>query len=148
MPALIRIVIGLILLVSGFEKAMNPHQNFLYVIQAYQMFPPWAEKLAALTVPWVELLVGLFMVLGLWVIWALKGSLLLFGAFVVIVSQALLRGLPIDQCGCFGEFLHVPPSYILVFDSLVVLALAWLLRNPSHVYKLSLDDYFNKKSLS
>jgi uncharacterized membrane protein YphA (DoxX/SURF4 family) len=139
MLVFLRIVIGLVLLVSGFEKVLSPYQNFLYVIQAYQLFPSWLEKIAALSVPWAELIIGLFMVLGLWLNWALKGSLLLFVCFIVIVGQALLRGLPLDQCGCFGESIHILPQHIIIFDSFVLLTLFWLIRNPAKVNILSLD---------
>ena len=150
MLTIIRIFIGLVLLVSGFEKLMSPYQNFLYVIQAYAMFPllpgipGWSpsglEKLAALSVPWVELMAGIFLSLGLWTDWSLKGALLLFGSFIVIVGQALLRGLPIDQCGCFGENIHILPQYIIVFDSVMLLSIFWLLRHPSKTKIFSLDN--------
>lgn len=142
MCAALRIFIGLVLLISGIEKVISPYQNFLYVIQAYQFLPGVLEKAAAIIVPWVELIVGLFMVLGLWLNWSLKASLLLFLSFVIIVGQALLRALPIDKCGCFGEAIHIPPMYILVFDSLVILVLAWLLMRPAKTLRLSLDTRF------
>ena len=142
MAVFLRIFIGLVLLVSGFEKLMSPYQNFLYVIQAYEMLPASLEKLAALSVPWIELLGGIFMLLGLWLNWSLKGSLLLFASFIVIVGQALLRHLPIDQCGCFGENIHIPPHYIIIFDSFMLLILFWLIRHPSKTRVFSLDQYF------
>lgn len=143
MSVFLRILIGGVLLASGVEKALSPYQNFLYVIQAYQLFPSWLEKIAAIGVPWVELLVGLFLILGLWIRISLQMALVLFGCFVVIVSQALFRGLPIDQCGCFGENIHIPPQVILVFDSCVVLVLSWLLKNPSQIHRFSLDSKFS-----
>jgi uncharacterized membrane protein YphA (DoxX/SURF4 family) len=142
MAVFFRVFIGLVLLASGFEKLLSHYQNFLYVIQAYEIFPAWLEKTAALSVPWVELLIGLFLVLGLWLQWSLKGALVLFGCFIVIVGQALLRHLPIDQCGCFGEAIHILPQYILVFDSLMLLILFALISQPAKTQVLSLDKYF------
>ena len=143
MAAFLRVFIGLIFLVSGFEKVISPWQNFLYVIQAYQLFPVWLESVAAITVPWAELMAGIFMVLGLWLEISLKASILLFASFVVIVGQALLRHLPIDQCGSFGASIHILPRHIIVFDSFMLLIAFWLLRHPSQVKRLSLDKYFN-----
>ena len=143
MAVFLRIFIGLVFLVSGFEKVISPWQNFLYVVQAYQIFPVWLENLAAITVPWVELMVGVFMVLGLWLDISLKASLLLFASFVVIVGQALLRHLPIDQCGCFGESIHILPQYIIVFDSFMLLATFWLMRHLPQAKRFSLDQKFN-----
>ncbi|MBI3602028.1 MAG: DoxX family membrane protein [Candidatus Omnitrophica bacterium] len=143
MAVCLRLFIGLVLLVSGFEKLISPYQNFLYVIQAYQMFPSWMETAAALLVPWVELMVGIFLVLGLWLKRSLKGAVILLACFIIIVGQALLRHLPLEDCGCFGEAIHIPPQGIMVFDSLMLLSAFWLLRYPSKVKGLSLDKYFN-----
>ncbi len=139
MAALLRIFIGSIFLVSGLEKLISPYQNFMYVIQGYELFPSWMEKLIAVTVPWVEVFVGIFLVVGLWINLSLKGALLFFGCFIIIVGQALVRRLPIDQCGCFGESIHIPPQYILVFDSFMLLTVFWLLRNMTKAQRFSLD---------
>jgi uncharacterized membrane protein YphA (DoxX/SURF4 family) len=141
MAVFFRIFIGLILLGSGFEKLMSHYQNFLYVIQSYQAFPDWFEKAVAIGMPWIELLIGLFLVLGLWLNWSLKAALILFAGFIAIVAQALLRHLPIDQCGCFGEAIHILPQYIMVFDSFTLLILVWLIRQPQ-THAWSLDKYF------
>ncbi len=143
MAVCLRLFIGLVLLVSGFEKLISPYQNFLYVIQAYQAFPSWMETAAALAVPWVEFITGIFLVLGLCLNWSLKGAVVLFACFIMIVGQALLRHLPLEDCGCFGEAIHIPPQGIIVFDSFMLLATFWLLRHPSHVNRLSLDKYFS-----
>ncbi|MEI7998294.1 MAG: MauE/DoxX family redox-associated membrane protein [Candidatus Omnitrophota bacterium] len=140
---ILRIFIGLVFIVSGFEKVISPYQNFLYVIQAYQLFPSWMETWVAMIFPWVELMIGIFTFLGLWLDLSLKGALLFFGCFVVIVGQALLRHLPLDQCGCFGEAIHIPPQTILVFDSFMLLSVFWLMRHFSKAKILSLDRHFN-----
>ena len=146
MAVILRIFIGSILLVSGLEKVISPYQNFMYVIQGYEFLPSWMEKIVALSMPWAELIVGIFLVLGLWIQFSLKAAMLLFAGFIVVVGQALIRSLPIDQCGCFGESIHIPPKVIIVFDSFMLLVTMWLLRNPSKVNRCSLDKskYFLK----
>lgn len=144
MLAAIRIAIGLIFLVSGFEKAVAPYQNFLYIIQAYQALPAWQEVWVARLFPWFELLLGLFLTLGLWVPRALLYALMTFAIFIIVVGQALLRGLPLDQCGCFGELLHVPPQAIIVFDSALLLLTLFLLRYPQRAQLWSLDRHLEK----
>ncbi len=140
----LRLLIGLVFLVSGAEKIMGHYQNFLYIIQAYEVLPGWAEELTARFFPWIELFTGIFLVLGLWVPWALRSALLMFAGFIVIVGQALLRGLPLEQCGCFGELIHVPPQVIIVCDSAALLFTAFLLRHPLKARAVSLDRYFEK----
>ena len=139
---MLRIVIGLVFLVSGFEKVVSPYQNFLYVIQAYQLLPGWGQELTARLFPWMELFIGIFMVLGLWTQGAAKAVLLMLAVFITVVGQALLRGLPVDQCGCFGEMVHISPSKVIVLDSGLLLLTVFLLRYPSKTAQLSLDKFF------
>src|SRR5580704_16918843 len=121
MWVLLRLIIGSIFLVSSLGKLFSPYQNFLYVIQAYQLLPSWAETFTAQVFPWIELMVGVFVLLGLWTAWALKGAGTLFGIFIVVVGQALIRGLPLENCGCFGEWVHLKPQTVIVMDSVCLL---------------------------
>lgn len=144
MLAILRIVIGMVLLVSGVEKTISPYQNFLYVIQTYAMLPSFWENVVAVVLPWIELIVGVMLVLGLWVPISLKGGLVIFALFVVVVGQALLRGLPIDQCGCFGELIHLAPTTVIIFDSMTILVLYILIRNITQTSRFSLDGFFRR----
>src|SRR5277367_3009243 len=140
---LLRILIGSIFIISGLGKLLSPYQNFLYVIQAYQLLPSQGEVLVAQILPWIELIVGVFVLLGLWTAWGLRGALVLFGIFVVVVGQALIRGLPLENCGCFGEWIHLKPQTVIILDSLSLLLTLLLLRNLSYVKKISLDSLFD-----
>ena len=144
MYLILRVIIGSIFIVSGLGKLLSPYQNFLYVVQGYQLLPSWGEVLVAQAFPWIELIIGVFVLLGLWTHWALRGALCLFGIFVVVVGQALLRGLPLESCGCFGEWIHLKPQVVIVMDSVSVLMIVLLLRNISHTMTCSLDSYFDK----
>ena len=76
---------------------------------------------------------------GLGVAWTLA-------TFLVVVSQALLRRLPITECGCFGGLLAFPLHVVLVFDLrlLAVVAVLWLHRAKSA--RSSLDSYFAQQA--
>ena len=140
---ILRIIIGSIFIVSGLGKLLGPYQNFLYVIQAYQVLPSWAEVLTAQIFPWIEFFVGIFVLLGLWTSWSLRGALVLFGVFVVVVGLALIRGLPLESCGCFGEWIHLRLQSVIIIDSASFLLTLLLLYNIPQTRKLSLDSYFD-----
>ena len=141
---ILRFVIGGIFIVSGFSKLLSPYQNFLYVIQAYQLLPSQGEVLTAHIFPWIELITGIFVFLGLWTSWSLRGALVLFGIFVVVVGQALIRGLSLENCGCFGEWIHLKPQTVIILDSTSLLVTSLLLRNVTLTRKFSLDSYFDR----
>ena len=126
---LLRVIIGGIFLGAGIGKLLSPYQNFLYVIQAYQILPSGGEVLLAQVFPWIEAIVGIFVILGLWTSWGLRGALVLFGVFVVVVGQALIRGLPLENCGCFGGLVHFKPQTVMIMDSAGLLLTTLLLRN-------------------
>jgi len=57
--------------------------------------------IAALVLPWLEILAGAFLIAGVWKRGAalVVSGLLVF--FVVLTAVTMLRGLDVD-CGCFG----------------------------------------------
>jgi hypothetical protein len=57
--------------------------------------------LLAVTLPWVELFCGLFLILGLFVRSSALIVSLMFFVFSIALSAAVVRGIDID-CGCFS----------------------------------------------
>lgn len=142
---LLRIIIGTVFLVSGFEKVIGPYQNFMYVIEGYDVFSPLMQEYIAKILPWMELIIGLFLVLGLWIQVSLKITALMIAGFIIIVSQALVRGLHLGECGCFGELISLPLHVVALLDS-TLLALTFLCSYRINKTTLfSLDFYFNSE---
>ena len=139
-----RILIGCLFIVSGFEKLIGPYQNFLYVVQSYEFLPTLLEEMVARTLPWIELFLGVFLVVGLWLKWALRSIGMVIFLFILIVGQALLRKLPIDECGCFGGLISLPLYAVLIFDSMLFLLTGALLKQEKRINIFSLDQYFRK----
>ena len=96
-----RIVLGLLFLLSGFDKIQRPY-TFLYSIYDYGILGPKAGLLTAITLPMIEILTGLFLIGGLLLSGSFLVSTLLLGLFTLVQSLAALRGLNID-CGCFSS---------------------------------------------
>ncbi len=139
---LIRIFIGLIFVISGTEKLLSHYQNFLYVIRGYDIVPAPLDEWVARFFPWSELLLGVFTILGLWTLWALRGLLVSTAVFLCVVGQALWRNLPIEKCGCFGELVSIPLPTILLMDSILWIFIAYLIIRMERTNRCSLDEYF------
>ncbi len=134
-------VIGSVFVISGFEKLIGPYQNFLYVIQNYSFLPLSLAEIVARLMPWVEFFLGIFLVLGLWLKWTLRAVMALLLMFMVVVIQALIRNLPIDECGCFGALIAFPLPVVLAFDA-AVFVLTWFLSfRMEEAERCSLDRY-------
>ena len=138
----LRFFLAALFIISGGEKALGPYQNFLYVVQNYEIFPPFLEEIIARALPWVELFLGIFLLLGLWLKAALRGSFVLFAGFVMVVSQAMVRDLPITECGCFGALISFPLYVVLIFDTTMFFVTLLLIRKFDAVSSLSLDKRF------
>ena len=140
----VRILFGCLFIVSGFEKLIGPYQNFLYVVQSYEFLPTLLEEMVARTLPWIELFLGVFLVVGLWLKWALRSIGMVIFLFILIVGQALLRKLPIDECGCFGSLISLPLAGVLIFDGTLFLITGLLIKQEKHTRFCSLDQHFSQ----
>ncbi len=94
-----RLVLGVVFIYASLEKIQNP-AGFAQAIYNYRMVPEALINIMAIVLPWLELICGVLIIVGVFV----RGSALLIGAmlavFIVALSSALLRGLDIS-CGCF-----------------------------------------------
>ena len=116
----------------------------MVIVQGYQLLPPLLEDIVARVVPWLEVLLGIFLLLGLWLNWALRTCLALFAVFIFFLSQAIVRGLPLEDCGCFGEILTLKLPVTLVIDSLLFVLTLFLLRHTEEASPFSLDRYYRE----
>ena len=137
-------IIGGFFVISGAEKLIQPYANFLYVVQNYDVVHGGLAELAARCVPWIELFCGLFMIFGLWLNIVLRISWLMPIVFMGVVSQAIIRKLPIHECGCFGELASIPLPIVLLFDSFLLIMITILIFFKKRTSSLSLDSYFFK----
>ena len=94
------IALGLLFIIASIPKIVDP-PSFAHMIYNYKILPWSLINPMALFMPWLELLCGLALVLGIWKGTArtiIAGMLLVF---IVAISINLIRGNPID-CGCFN----------------------------------------------
>lgn len=139
---ILRFLLAFLFIFVGAQKILEPYQNFLYVIEAYDVFPAWMAAVIARTLPWIEVFLGVFLLLGLWTRYAVVGVTVLMAGFWLIVGQAVLRRLPIEECGCFGGALAMPLWGTMLFDTILLLACIHLLKHPKDASRWSLDARF------
>jgi uncharacterized membrane protein YphA (DoxX/SURF4 family) len=94
-----QIVLGAVFVAAALPKIADP-PGFAEAIWNYQLAPPWLVHPAALTLPWLELLCGLALCLGLWTRAAAAWVSTLLLVFLAALSLNLARHHPVD-CGCF-----------------------------------------------
>ena len=94
----IRIIMGLVFIYASFDKIIDPN-SFSQNIHNYGVTPIYLENIIALILPWMELFVGLGLIFNIKYEASLNISIALIVAFILLISQAYLRGKSID-CGC------------------------------------------------
>ena len=95
-----RIALGGIFLYASVDKILKP-QAFAEAVYNYQILPEGVVNLAALVLPWVEVLIGICLIGGFW----LPGATLLGTGLLTVFIGALVfnqaRGIDV-HCGCFS----------------------------------------------
>jgi putative oxidoreductase len=125
--ALVRIALGGLFIFAGATKAYDPG-TFAMEIQRYNLIPWLPGALAAVYLPWLEILVGALLVVKRFE----RGALLLITCLLLVFTFALasatVRGLGID-CGCFGKaFAATGTIFPLVRNVLLLVAASLLWR--------------------
>lgn len=94
-----RLMVGGVFIYAAIYKIADP-LTFANAIWNYHLAPVSLINLTALILPWVEMLAGLGLILGIFY----RGSALLVNGmtimFMIALAYAVARGLDID-CGCF-----------------------------------------------
>jgi hypothetical protein len=122
----LRIFIAIILLTTGAGKALDI-SGFVEVIITYQVFANWMLYPVALGMIATELSLSFWLFSGRELFWAALATLGLHTVFTLWASVAILRGLDIPNCGCFGVFFARPLDGWTIIEDLVMVALSGLL---------------------
>lgn len=96
----VQLALGALFAVAALPKIADP-PSFAHMIYNYRILPAGLINISSLVLPWVELLCGLALILGVWRKPALAIIGLLLVVFIVAISFNLARGNAID-CGCFN----------------------------------------------
>lgn len=97
----LRIALGAILVYSAWSKLKDSWALFAMAVDSYQVLPLWGVRWVARTLPWVELLIGVLLIVGRWMRVATVACSILLLVFFGLMVRAHLKGMEIN-CGCFG----------------------------------------------
>ena len=136
---LFRLILGGVLLVAGLLKYQHLDKSQM-AVRAYELLPISLANFLGIILPFLEIAIGILLIIGAAVRVSAVVSGLLMVAFSIGIAQAWARGLSID-CGCFGGGGQVEPgtaNYLpeLVRDAGLALMAIYLFRYPQSKFGL------------
>jgi uncharacterized membrane protein YphA (DoxX/SURF4 family) len=96
-----RVVLGGLFIYAGVVKVVDP-LGFAQDIRNYRLVGQSLSFIAAVILPWLEILAGAFLIAG---VWKRGAALVITGLvvfFILLTLVTMARGLDVD-CGCFGS---------------------------------------------
>lgn len=97
----VRLALGCLFIYSSLPKIRQPY-DFLSDVYGYELVGPKLGILIVMVLPWLELLVGICLLGGIFIGGALLASAAMAAMFTFVLSSAIYRDLEIS-CGCFGS---------------------------------------------
>ena len=119
-----QIAMGLVFAWAALAK-LGDLREFANQVHNFRMVPIFAENVIALSLPWIELVAALALILN---IRARSGAVVVTGllaVFTVAIVVALMRGLDIE-CGCFGTSDASQVGLVKITQNLGMLVLGWI----------------------
>lgn len=124
-----RILLGLVFVYASVDKILHP-EAFAKQIYAYQLLPETWISAVAISLPWLEMILGSLLIFGVWLHGAVALTNLLLLSFFTALLINIFRGIDVD-CGCFSTTSATPGAmwtYLLRDLFFLALSLFLLLR--------------------
>jgi uncharacterized membrane protein YphA (DoxX/SURF4 family) len=137
-----RALVGGVFVLAGFSKVLLPQAEVVALMQQYTVLPaaliPWIATL----LPWLELASGTALIIGFYTTLAAGIIGVQLVMFIALMLVVLGLGVPIADCGCFGNLgWSETPLQVLIRDLLLLALLVPVLARQRDV--LSLDAWDN-----
>ena len=128
-----RILVGGILIYASASKIIDPG-GFARAIDNYHIIPFGLENIMAIILPWLELIVGICLIIGVFIDGAAFLVIIMMVVFISAITFAIFNGYNIE-CGCGlkpGELVGIRK----IIEDLIYLILALIiLKRPNRRFE-------------
>jgi uncharacterized membrane protein YphA (DoxX/SURF4 family) len=119
-----RLALAAVFLWAAYTKLRDPWMIFAMEIDAMKVLPGSMVEYVARTMPWLELLLGVLLVVGIQTRYVALVATALLTVFFATLLVLYLRGFQGD-CGCFGPGEQLGPK-TLTRDGMLILLSIWV----------------------
>ncbi len=139
----LRLFLGFTFIVSSITK-LSHHTEFVEVVKEYDLLPNALASVYGNTLPWVELIIGVYLIMAIMVRLSVIVTLLMEISFMIANVTAMARGK--EHCGdCFGDLATLPIDQAIIIDIFLLIASLTLLFFKSERHLIGLHYIFSKK---
>jgi putative oxidoreductase len=121
----LRIGLGIMFLWSALFKIRQPY-DFLHAVYAYEIVGRQMGVLIAVLLPWLELIVGVALITGLFAAGAMLVCTGMGGLFTFVISWAIYHDLGIS-CGCFSAEGQGQVGYLALIRAIAIMVVGLIL---------------------
>jgi putative oxidoreductase len=114
-----RWILGITFIYASYYKILSP-TDFAKMVYGYNLFPEVLINLIAIFLPFIELISGLSLLLG---VYPRSAALIINGlllAFIILLTINIIRGHEFD-CGCFSAKETGSPIMMVVRDMIYII---------------------------
>lgn len=138
-----RLALGGVFIFAGVAK-LPYTDTLIWEINQYNMLPHQLATAYGYVLPPLEIALGIFLVVGLFLRVGATISGLVVLSFAIAKIQALTRGLDIDICPCFGPAVPLLTAYSLAIDFALLAMAAQIFFHRGDF--LALSPWFSQKA--
>lgn len=139
---LFRVIVGFVFIFASIHKIADP-ESFAKSIENYRVLPIFFINVVAITIPWIELIIGLFLIFGVLIKASSFITAFLMAFFSILVLLTIIRGIDIS-CGCFSSNTPNPIGWQKFFENIALFILSLLVYYSKEAY-LAVEKYFIEK---
>jgi len=122
----LRVILGVLFIVTGALKLPNL-KGFSIIVASYGLLPRQLVKPAAYIQPFIEFIIGWWILSGKYLLYASIAGLLLMLSANVFVIKGLMQKKKMENCGCYGTAIAVPLTWKKLAENIVWTILSILL---------------------
>ena len=113
---LLRIIIGGFFLLTAILKLTIPVEEVHALVRTFKILPAPFDYWFAVVMPWIELIPALMLIRGKYPLLSITFIMGLTLIFIFGILSVIIRGIPLEDCGCLGGFIQESPSVALWRD--------------------------------
>ena len=139
-----RLILGATFIAAGVGK-LPMRDDFVNTVISYDLLPDVLAQPYAVALPWVEIVIGAFLILGLFSRIASGVGILTVLSFIIGNSIVLSRGLSLN-CDCLGWLAALQTRDALIIDSVLLVMAVQILLHKGDFLSLG-SRLFRRKAL-